>query len=76
MNESRNIMNLAYHSAVLSGLAITYSMLGRSLLKMRPADLSKLDFEDSAKLIVIISASLATKDLLVKQGIIPENISV
>jgi hypothetical protein len=76
MSEANKILNLVYHSAVLSGLAITYTMLGKSFLKMRPADLSKLDFEDTAKLIAIISASSVTKDFLVKQGILPENISV
>jgi hypothetical protein len=76
MSDTKNLMNLVYHSAVLSGLAITYTMLGRSLIKMRPADLGKLDLEDSGKLIAVITASIATKDFLVKQGIIPENISM
>ena len=69
----KTVINLVYHSAVIGGLSIGYTMLGKSLLKMKPADLGKLDFEDSAKLIAIITASLATKDFLVKQKIIPEN---
>ena len=63
----KNVINLVYHSAVIGGLSIGYTMLGKSLLKMKPADLGKLDFEDSAKLIAIITASFATKDFLVKQ---------
>ena len=43
---------------------------------MKPADLGKLDFEDGAKLVGVITASIATKDFLVKQGIIPENINM
>jgi hypothetical protein len=76
MADTKNIMNIVYHSAVLSGLAVAYTMLGRSLIKIRPADLGKLDFEDGAKLVTVITASIATKDFIVKQGIIPENISV
>jgi len=70
----KTIANLVYHSAVISGLSVGYSMIGKNLIRMKPADLGKLDFEDSVKLIAIITASIATRDFLVKQGIIPENI--
>ena len=70
------IANLVYHSAVICGLSVGYSMIGKNLIRMKPADLGKLDFEDSVKLIAIITASIATRDFLVKQGIIPENISM
>ena len=69
----KTIVNLIYHSAVLSGLSIGYSVLAKNLMRMKPADLGKLDIEDSVKLMVVITASIATKDFLVKQGIIPEN---
>lgn len=72
----KTVINLVYHSAVIGGLSVGYTMLGKNLLKMKPTDLGKLDFEDSAKLITIITASIATKDFLVKQGIIPENINM
>lgn len=76
MSDTKNLMNLVYHSAVISGLAVAYSMLAKNLLKMKSADLSRLDFEDSAKLVAVVTASIATKDFLVKQGIIPENVSM
>jgi energy-converting hydrogenase Eha subunit G len=68
-------MNVIYHSAVINGLSVGYSMITKRLLKMKVADLDKLNLEDSVKLVAVISASIATKDFLVKQGIIPENIS-
>ena len=71
----KNIMNTIYHAAVISGLSVGYSMISKRLLKMKVADLDKLNVEDSVKLVAVISASIATKDFLVKQGIIPENIN-
>ena len=71
----KNIMNTIYHAAVISGLSVGYSMIGKNLMKMKVADLDKLNVEDSVKLAAVISASIATKDFLVKQGIIPENIN-
>ena len=71
----KNIMNTIYHAAVISGLSVGYSMIGKKLMKMKVADLDKLNVEDSVKLVAVISASIATKDFLVKQGIIPENIN-
>ena len=68
----KNIINSIYHAAVISGLSVGYSMIGKSLLKMKVADLDK---DDSVKLVAIVSASIITKDYLVKQGIIPENIN-
>ena len=75
MSTEKTVINSVYHAAVIGGLSIGYTMLGKNLFRMKPADLGKLDFEDSAKLIAIITASTATKDFLVKQGIIPENIN-
>ena len=68
-------MNTIYHASVISGLSVGYSMIGKNLMKMKVADLDKLNVEDSVKLVAVISASIATKDFLVKQGIIPENIN-
>lgn len=71
----KNIMNTVYHAAVISGLSVGYSMISKRLMKMKVADLDKLNVEDSVKLVAVISASIATKDFLVKQGIIPENMN-
>ena len=63
-----------YHSPVIGGLSIGYTMIGKKLFKMKPADLGRLDLEDSTKLVGTVALSLWTQDMLVKQGIIPANI--
>ena len=74
MSDRKNLINLVYHAAVVSGVAVGYTMLSKSLLKFRPPDMGKLDFQDGVKFVAIIAASMATRDMLVKQGIIPDNI--
>ena len=49
-------------------------MLGKTLIKMSPPSLSKFDIEDSVKLVAIVALSDFTKDYLIKQKIIPNNI--
>ena len=57
-----------------SALAIGYTMLGKMLIKMSPPSLSKFDIEDGVKLVAIIAMSDFTKDYLIKQKIIRNNI--
>ena len=49
-------------------------MLGKTLIKMSPPSLSKFDIEDSVKLEGMVALSDFTKDYLIKQKIIPNNI--
>ena len=49
-------------------------MLGKTLIKMSPPSLGKFDVEDGVKLVTIIAISDFTKDYLIKQKIIPNNI--
>ena len=49
-------------------------MLSKTSVKMSPPSLSKLDVEDGIKLVAIIAMSDFTKDYLIKQKIIPNNI--
>ena len=70
----KDIKESVYHRAVISILAIGYTMLGKTLIKMSPPSLSKFDIEDSVKLVAIIAMSDFTKDYLIKQKIIPNNI--
>ena len=44
------------------------------LIKMSPPSLSKFDVEDGVKLVAIVTMSYFTKDYLIKQKIIPNNI--
>ena len=49
-------------------------MLGKTSVKMSPPSLGKFDIEDGVKLVGIIAPSDFTKDYLIKQKIIPNNI--
>ena len=49
-------------------------MLGKTLIKMSPPSLGKFDVEDSVKLVAIVAISNLTKDYLIKQKMIPNNI--
>ena len=71
---TKDIKGNVYHGAVVSVLAVGYTMLGKTLIKMNPPSLSKFDIEDGVKLVAIIAMSDFTKDCLIKQNIIPNNI--
>ena len=58
----------------LALLAVCYTMLGKTLIKMSPPSLSKFDIEDGVKLVGIVALSDFTKDYLIKQKMIPNNI--
>ena len=70
----KDIKESIYHGAVIGALAVGYTMLGKTLIKMSPPSLSKFDIEDRVKLVGIIALSDFTKDYLIKQKIIPNNI--
>jgi len=67
MSTSKDLGNLLYHSAVIGGLSIGCTMIGKKLFKMKPADLGRLDLEDSTKLAGTVALSLWTQDMLVKR---------
>ena len=71
---TKDIKESVYHGAVVSGLAIGYTMLGKTLVKMSPPSLGKFDVEDGVKFVAIVALSDFTKDYLIKQKIIPNNI--
>ena len=73
-NYTKDIKESIYHRAIVSALAVGYTMLGKSLIKMSPPSLSKFDIEDGVKLVAIIAMSDFMKDYLIKQKIIPNNI--
>ena len=73
-NYMKDIKESVYHRAIVSVLAVGYTMLGKTLIKMSPLSLSKFDIEDGVKLVAIIALSDFTKDYLIKQKIIPNNI--
>ena len=73
-NYTKDLKESVYHGAVVSALAIGYTMLGKTLVKMSPPSLSKFDIEDGIKLAAIVALSDFTKDYLINQKILPNNI--
>ena len=73
-NCTKDIKESVYHRAVVSALAVGYTMLGKMLIKMSPPSLSKFYIEDGVKLVGIVALFDFTKDYLIKQKIIPNNI--
>ena len=73
-NYTKDIKESIYHGAVVSVLAVGYTMLGKTLIKMSPPSLSKFVIEDGVKLAAIIAMSDFMKGYLIKQKIIPNNI--
>ena len=67
------LVNALYHSAVVSGLAMGYARLGKMVLG---GSVPKLDFSahDLGMVVVDVALALATRDTLIKQGIIPTDI--
>ena len=71
---TKDLKESVYHGAVVSALAVGYTMLGKTLIKMSPSSLGKFDVENGVKLVAIIAITDFTKDYLIKQKIIPDNI--
>ena len=71
---TKDLKESVYHGAIVCVLAIGYTMLGKTLIKMSPPSLGKFDVENGVKLVAIVAISDFTKDYLIKQKIIPNNI--
>lgn len=76
MSSKDKIINTVYDAALIAGFSVGYTMLAKNLFKIKPADLGGIDLPDSAKLVAVVSASIATKNFLVAQKMIPENIDM
>ena len=74
--DKKSIVNDLYQVAVISVLAVGYSMLGKKILKASPRSIQRFDLEDTGKLVAIISASEMTREYLIKQKILPDHINV
>ena len=75
MNKKSTVNDL-YQVAVISVLAVGYSMLGKKILRIAPPSIQKFDLEDTGKLITIIAASEMTREYLIKHKILPDHINV
>ncbi|MEW8315987.1 MAG: hypothetical protein AB2658_13310 [Candidatus Thiodiazotropha endolucinida] len=67
------LVNALYHSAVVCGIAVGYARLGKMAIGGSPP---KLDFipRDVGMAIVDVALAMATKDIQIKQGLIPADI--
>ena len=74
--DKKSIVNDLYQAAVISVLAVGYSMLGKKILKITPPSVQKSDLEDTGKLVAIVAASEMTREYLIKQKILPDHINV
>lgn len=71
--DGKAIVNMLYHASVETLLTVGYSEIGRKLFK-RSAPKVDFNFSDIAMLSIDILLAMSTRDLLVKQGIIPADI--
>ena len=73
ITDGKKLVNATYHSAVISALAAGYIRLGKMVIKSATP---KLDFTayDMGMVILDVGLGTGTRDMLVKQGIIPDNI--
>ncbi|MEW8318352.1 MAG: hypothetical protein AB2660_18845 [Candidatus Thiodiazotropha sp.] len=71
--DGKMLVNALYHSAVVSGIAAGYARLSKMAIGGSPP---KLDFtpRDVGMVIVDVALAMATKDVLIKQGLIPADI--
>ena len=71
--DGKQIANMLYHAGVETLLTVGYSELGRKLLR-RPAPKVDFNMSDIGMLSIDILLAMATRDMLIKQGIIPADI--
>ena len=71
--DGKQIVNMLYHAAVESLLTVGYSELSSKIFRRQAP---KLDFnmKDFGMITIDILMAMATKDMLIKQGIIPADI--
>lgn len=72
-SDEKSIANTVYHGATVAALTIGYARLGKVVMG---GPLPKLDLSprDTGLVVMEVVLALATKNMLVKQGIIPDNI--
>ena len=71
--DGKMLVYALYYSAAVSGLAAGYARLGKMAIGDNPP---KLDFtpRDVGIVVVDVALAMATKNMLIKQGLIPADI--
>ena len=75
-NEQEDIVNNLYQAAIVSILAIGYSMLSKKILNMALPSIQKFNVEDTRKLVTIVAASEMMQEYFFKQKILREHLNV
>ena len=71
---SKNIANDIYHAAVVGGLALGYTKICQMVFK-GPMPRHDLTPREAGMVVVDLCAAMVTKDIFIKQGLIPSDIS-
>ncbi|CAC5416058.1 unnamed protein product [Mytilus coruscus] len=71
--DGKQIANMLYHAGVETLLTVGYAEIGKKVLR-RPAPKVDFNMNDIFMLSIDILLAMATKDMLIKQGIIPADI--
>ena len=74
--DKKSIVNDIYQAAVISVLAVGYSMLGKKIFRIAPPSIQHFDLEDTGKLVAIVAASEMTREYLIIQKILPDHINI
>ena len=74
--DKKSIVNDLYQGAVISVLAVGYSILGKNILKVSPPSYQRFHLEDTGKLVAIVAAWEMTREYLIKQKILPDHINI
>lgn len=70
----KDIINTVYHSLITTSLTMFYIILGRKLVKLDVGDPSRADIATIGKMAVAVTAAAMTKDCLIKNKMIPDEI--
>ncbi|CAC5385868.1 unnamed protein product [Mytilus coruscus] len=71
--DGKQIANMLYHAGVETMLTVGYAEIGKKVFR-RPAPKVDFNMNDIFMLSIDILLAMATKDMLIKQGIIPADI--
>ena len=74
--DKKSIVNDLYQAAVISVLAVGYSIIGKKILRMSPSSVQHFDLEDTGKLVAIVAAPEMIREYLIEQKILPDHINV
>ena len=71
--DKKSVVNDLYQVAVISVLAVGYSMLRKKILCIAPPSIQRFDLEDTGKLVAIVDRLEMTREYLIKQKILPDH---